>query len=111
VDRPSSQGLGAPSFWGHHRYASKFSNIRWAGQGGRNAARLTVADGAFVITPLGFFRKVVRMPEVRIPIEVVHMAWQIAWGVKFVTPSRPDLDGTYFKSNSPTGGRQLVALV
>lgn len=51
------------------------------------------------------------MPEVRIPISAIESAWEIHWGVKFVTPTRPDLDGTYFKSNNLTGGRELVALV
>jgi hypothetical protein len=64
-----------------------------------------------VITPLAVFSKVLRMPELRIPIDAVELAWQITWGVKFVTPSRPDLDGSYFKANSAKGGRQLVALV
>jgi len=107
----SSTSADAPSFFGHHRYASKYPNLRWAGQGWINSARLTVVDGSFVITPVKVFGIALAMPELRIPIETVEMAWQITWGVKFVTPSRPDLDGTYFKSNNPTDGRRLVALV
>jgi hypothetical protein len=101
----------AASFWGHHRYSSAYPNLRWAGQGGINSAGLTVTESEFVITPLKLFRTVLRMPEVRIPISAVEMAWEIHWGVKFVTPSRPDLNGTSFKSNNADGGRQLVALV
>jgi hypothetical protein len=107
----STESHQTQSFWGHHRYSSGYPNRRWAGQGGINAARLTVTDREFVITPLGFFRAVLRAPEIRVPIADVEMAWEILWGVKFVTPSRPDLDGTHFKSNNSTGGRQLVALV
>jgi hypothetical protein len=100
-----------PVFRGHHRYSSKFPHRRWAGQGGINAARLSVTDSEFVITPLKLVRSLLRMPEVRIPISAIESAWEIHWGVKFVTPTRPDLDGTYFKSNNLTGGRELVALV
>lgn len=100
-----------PSFLGHHRYSTEFPELRWAGQGGINAARLTFVENEIVITPLSLFRRLLRAPEIRIPIDPVEMVWQIHWGVKFVTPSRPDLDGTCFKANNRAAGRQLVGLV
>lgn len=105
------EALEPNGFRGHYRYASGLPNPLWAGRGGINAARLTATQDEFVITPLKLFRSVLRAPEIHIPIDAVEMAWEIHWGVKFATPSRPDLDGTYFKSNNAAGGRQLITLV
>jgi hypothetical protein len=99
------------TFQGHQRYAAKYPLRRWAGQGGINTARLSVTDSGFVITPVKLARVLLRMPKVRIPFAVIESVWEIHWGIKFVTPTRPDLDGTSFKSNNASGARELVALV
>jgi hypothetical protein len=107
----ATSGTQQATFRGHYRYAAKYPLSRWAGQGGINTARLSVTDSAFVITPVKLARVLLRMPVLRIPFAVVESVWGIHWGIKFVTPTRPDLDGTYFKSNSASGARELAALV
>ena len=91
------------AFLGHHRYSNGHPDLRWRSQGGINSARLSVDGNEVVITPLSLFRRVLRMPTVRIPLAEIEKVWAITWGVKFSTPSRPDLDGTVFKSNSARG--------
>jgi hypothetical protein len=99
------------TFRGHNRYAANYPLRRWAGRGGINTAYLSVTDSGFAITPVKLARVLLRMPKVRVPFASIESVWEVHWGIKFVTPTRPDLDGTYFKSNSASGARELVALV
>jgi hypothetical protein len=99
------------SFVGHHRYSNGYPNLRWASQGGINSARLSIGADEIELVPLRALRGALKMPTVRIPVAAIASVWGISWGVKFNTPSRPDLDGTVFKANSARGGRELRAII
>jgi hypothetical protein len=86
---------------------------RWAGAQGSGTTRLTVEEDAILLTPLWIWRLVNRLPVVRIPIDKVEAASRTTFGLTFVVPSDPDLDGTRFV---PFGGdrdalRPLVELL
>jgi hypothetical protein len=98
-------------FVGHHRYSGGYPDLRWAGQGGINSAQLTIEADEIELVPFRVFRTVLRMPTVRIPVAAIESVWAISWGVKFNTPSRPDLDGTVFKANTARSGRELRATI
>jgi hypothetical protein len=98
-------------FRGHHRYSDGCPDLRWASQGAINSARLSIGANEIELVPLRVFRRMFRMPTVRIPVAAIESVWAINWGVKFNTPSRPDLDGTVFKANTARGGRELRATI
>jgi hypothetical protein len=110
-DRCLGVGQQTQSFVGHHRYSDGYPDLRWASQGGINSARLSVGADEIELVPLRVFQRMFRMPTVRIPVAAIESVWAISWGVKFNTPSRPDLDGTVFKANTARGGRELKATI
>jgi hypothetical protein len=70
---------------------------RWAGYEAGGMARLTVVQDCVVLSPLWLWRRVARMPVVRIPLSEVESVFRITWGIKFSVPGDPALDGTRFK--------------
>jgi len=85
------------SIFGGVGYAAG-SPSRWAGVGSGGTARLTIENEFVVIRPLRFWRVVLRMPDVRIPLASIEGLSRINFGVRFEVPGDPALDGTRFRA-------------
>jgi hypothetical protein len=59
-------------------------------------ATLRIAGGDVVLRPLWPWRKLIRMPELRIPLDEVEAVSKITFGVKFSVPGNPQFDGARF---------------
>jgi hypothetical protein len=71
---------------------------RWAGYEAAGMARLSVVQDCIVLSPLWLWRRVLRMPVVRIALSEVESVDRVTWGIEFSVPGDPALDGTRFKS-------------
>jgi hypothetical protein len=60
-------------------------------------ARLMVVQDCVVLSPLWLWRRLLRMPVVRIPLGEVEGVFRISFGIKFSVPGDPALDSTRFK--------------
>jgi len=60
-------------------------------------ARLTVVQDCVVLSPLWPWRRLLRVPVVRIPLSEVESVYRVTWGIKFSVPGDPALDGTRFR--------------
>jgi hypothetical protein len=60
-------------------------------------AKLTVVQDCVVLTPLWPWRRLLRMPVLRIPLSTVEGVSRISFGIRFSVPADAALDGTRFK--------------
>jgi hypothetical protein len=101
-----------------HSLASIFGGIgypashpgRWAGYSSAGTATLTVEAGCIVLSPLWPWRRLLRMPVLRIPLAAVETVTRITFGIRFAVPGEPELDGARFR-RWYGGGRQLQQFV
>jgi hypothetical protein len=74
-------GVGYPP-----AHASRYAGAQFG------MARLTVKNDCIVISPLWFWRRLLRMPVLRIPLTAIQGASRISWGVKFTVPADAELE-------------------
>jgi len=60
-------------------------------------AMLTVVQDCLVLSPLWPWRRLLRMPVVRIPLSEVESVYRVTRGIKFSVAGDPALDGTRFR--------------